>query len=880
MIGQTIGHYRIDEKLGEGGMGVVYRAEDMRLGRTVALKILPPERVASPERLARFLQEARLASALNHPNIATILDVGEAGGHYYIAMEFVEGESLRRRLSQQVLKLPELLELAMQIADALAEAHGRGIIHRDIKSENIMVTPKGRAKMLDFGLGKRLPGSEAKPGDLTQSAAGALTEMGMVMGTVQWMSPEQALGQPVDARSDLFSFGVVLYEMAAGRLPFEGQSVTSTIDKILHQPPRSPSLVNTELPAPVEELILKLLEKNPEDRYQSAREVLVDLRRLKRALDTGTLATARVTGGRGGAPAQISRKQKILLATALVAAAALGLLVGGRYLPRPARPAMHFSVVTNFAGVEAQPSLSPDGRSVAFVSNRDGPFDIWIGLVTGGSLVRVTRDPNFKVRPRWSPDGSKIAYARLDEAGLWDIWVVPALGGTPRQILANAVDPAWSPDGRSLAYANDATKSIWIADATGANPRALTSGEPGGFHRQPAFSHDGSRVAFARRGMGPYAELSVASVSTGKIEYLTGDKAFVLSPVWSPDDRSIYFSSSRGGTMNIWRVPSDGGAPEQITAGQGDDAELDLSADGKRIVFSSYRINVNLAEVSLDAQSSSTGPKWLTTDSARGELAPTYSPDGRHIAYFSNRKGAENEGVWVMDSDGSNPIQLVDDDRINVFPRWSGDGQTLAYTSRQRGPLPGVNEMRRVALSGARLETFPVEVGDVMSGDIAPDGRLVFLSPDGVPRVFDPRNNQTQKLEPVRGRILRWSPDGQAVAYIVYARRQGDDQAGLWVYNFKEAPRQLFRGWAVWYAWAGPNEIFFLEGKPDLKASLWRVRLDGSPPVRTPTSLHVNQTYLEQTPQLRFDVHPDRRRLATEVLEVFESDIGMIENIR
>src|SRR5712692_8221458 len=320
MTGHTLGHYRILDKLGEGGMGAVYRAEDTRLGRVVALKVLSAERTADPQRLARFLQEARLASSLNHPNIATILDVGEAEGQHYIAMELVEGEGLRERIHGQALPLAALLDLAMQIADALTEADRRGIVHRDIKGDNIRVTPQGRIKMLDFGLAKHLPAA----GDATETLVSARTDTGVIMGTVSYMSPEQALGQPVDARSDLFSFGVVLYEMATGRMPFTGNSPTSTIDKILHNPPPAPAQFNSELPPALEQVILKLLEKNAEDRYQSAREVLIDLRRLKRALDTGSLAAVRIDARRAG---RASPRRRMLYAAIVLLAFVVGALV-------------------------------------------------------------------------------------------------------------------------------------------------------------------------------------------------------------------------------------------------------------------------------------------------------------------------------------------------------------------------------------------------------------------------------------------------------------------------------------------------------------------------------------------------------------------------
>jgi len=872
MTGRTLGHYRLLEKLGQGGMGAVYRAEDTRLGRAVAVKILSPERVADPHYRARFLQEARLASSLNHPNIATIHDVGEAEGLHFIAMELVEGESLRRRVAGQPLKLPALLDLALQIADALAEAHGKAVVHRDLKGDNILVTPQGRVKVLDFGLAKHLPDAAGA----TVTVAAPLTESGMVMGTVSYMAPEQALGQPVDARSDLFSFGVVLFEMAAGRLPFQGETATAIIDQILHQPP--PEV--RDLPPVVEQVLLKLLEKAPEDRYQSARELVVDLRRLKKAMDSGKLETARLP--RVTAPP--ARNRRLVVAAVAVLAFAGGLATHRFWLGRPegdARPAPRFSAVTNFAGVEAQPSFSPDGRSVVFVSDRGGQYDLWVGLANGGSPLRITSDSHVEAQPRWSPDGARIAYARMNEGGTSDIWLVPPLGGTPRRLLPDAADPAWSPDGRTLAFVNLQTNTLWLCEATGGNARALTKEEAGVYPRQPAFSRDGRRLAFARRRSGPRGELAVADIGTGQVRLLTSEDVLVLSPAWSADDRYLYFASSRGGTVNLWKISSAGGQPQPVTTGQGDDAELDLSPDGKRLVFSTYRMNIDLAEAPLDSaggrepsEPKRTDVKWLTNDAARGELAPAYSPDGARVAYFSNRKGVEGESIWVMEADGAQATPLVDDGRINVYPRWTDGGRTLLYSTRSDA---GAMEIWRRMLSGAQPEKV---VGTALGWDVSADGRVVFTTTEGRARILDPSTGQMKTLDEAgRGYLWRWSRDGRLLAYHVLPRRAADPEAGLWVYDFRGPPRRLFEGWVRWHAWTHAGDLVVAQGRSDMRAWLWRVRLDGSPPVPTSLLLPTNYSY-QVLPYwgLMFDVHPDGRRVAVSMLESHEADIGMIEN--
>jgi hypothetical protein len=399
------------------------------------------------------------------------------------------------------------------------------------------------------------------------------------------------------------------------------------------------------------------------------------------------------------------------------------------------------------------------------------------------------------------------------------------------------------------------------------------------FHYQPAFSRSGRSIAFVRRRLGPRSEIALADVETGTVRSLTVDDALALSPVWSPDDHYIYFSSSRGGTMNIWRMTVATAEAVQITAGQGDDVEVDLSRDGKRLVFSSNRAATNLAEVSL-VPSSLGERKWLTRDLSRSVSAPRYSPDGKRIAYFTNRIAAEREGIWVMDVGGSNATQLVEDGRTNIYPRWSPDGQQLYYYSRAPGSMESAADLRRVALAGGAPQVLPIRTWFPFWGwgDIGRDGRLIYRTSETAGELFDPRTNRREPVADLLGDPM-WSGDGRSFAYGVRAGGASNAPTpGLWISELGKS-RQLFEGWVVWFTWAATGDLFVIEGRPDLKGILWRIAPTGQrgmvmkeiPFFRRP--IDINWV-------ARFDVHPDGRRIVIEGLESYEADIGMIDNVR
>ncbi len=870
--GSSIGPYQIEALAGAGAMGEVYRARDTRLNRTVALKILPAHIAAVPGLLQRFEREARAIAAVEHTNICPLYDVGADTGVNFLVMQFIEGETLADRIFRGPIPVRDAIPLAQQIAAGLEAAHAQGIVHRDLKPSNIRLTPDQQVKLVDFGLAKAMSPLSSGATDVSPTISASATEAGAILGTAAYMSPEQARGQIVDKRADIWAFGSVLFEMLTGRRAFPGSTVADVLAAVVGRDPDW-SALPPATPRRIRDLLRRCLQKDPTRRLRDIGDARIELDdALTEPVDPLVPAVIAPRLGFSAVMAWVIAALAVLVAAAAV-------IFPWRTPSRETPSAMRFSIVTNFPGVEAYPSLSPDGRSVAFVSNRDGQWDIYIGLVTGGGLVRLTNDPNAESQPRWSPDGTKLLYSRLNETGLQDIWVAPAFPGTARRLIPNAFSPGWSADGRRIVYSS--ANSIWICDGDGGNTRTITKPEPPPILQyQPALSRSGQSVVFIRRRTGPRSEMALADVATGTVRSLTVDDALALSPVWSPDDRYVYFSSSRGGTMNIWRMTVATAEAVQITAGQGDDVEIDLSRDGKRLVFSSNRGAMNLAEVSL-LPSSLGQRKWLTRELSRSVSAPRYSPDGQRIAYFTNRIAAEREGIWVMDVGGENATQLVEDGRTNIYPRWSPDGQHLFFYSRAPGSMESSADLRRVALVGGAPQLLPISAWFPFWGwgDIGRDGRLLYRTSETAGELFDPRTNRREPVTDLLG-DPQWSGDGRSFAYAVRAGAPGDAvKPGLWISGLGETRRQLFEGWVVWFAWNASGDLFFIEGRPDFKGILWRISPAGQQTMVL-KEVPFFRRPIDASWVARFDVHPDGRRIVVEGLESYEADIGMIDNVK
>ena len=466
MIGQTIGHYRIESKLGDGGMGVVYRAVDTHLNRPVAIKVLRPDTVADAEQRRRFVQEARAASALNHPNIITIYDINQSDGVDFIAMEYVSGQALDLVIERGPLGLTEALRHAIQIADALGKAHGAGIIHRDLKPGNIMVTPEGSVKLLDFGLAKLIETGSNEVETVTLHAS-PLTEKGTVLGTVAYMSPEQAQGKPIDLRSDIFSFGAVLYEMVTGRRAFSGDTKLATLTAILHDEPKPITELAKAAPPEIDRIVHRCLRKDPNRRFHHMVDVKVALEELRDE------ANSNKTEPLKGAPVSAARRLAFVAAIGLLATI-VAFWIGSRE-----RVAPHPYVLTRLtsdSGLTTEPALSPDGKLVAYASDRsgDGNLDIWVQQVPSGEAIRLTHDPADDREPDFSPDGQRIVFRSDRDGG--GIYVVSVLGGTDRLLAPRGQGPRFSPDGTKILVLGGSARRLHCKrDSSGGRERRCIS---------------------------------------------------------------------------------------------------------------------------------------------------------------------------------------------------------------------------------------------------------------------------------------------------------------------------------------------------------------------------------------------------------------------
>jgi len=794
--GQTISHYRILEKIGGGGMGVVYKAEDIRLGRRVAIKFLPEELARDRQALDRFQREARAASALNHPNICTIYDLGEHDGRPFLVMEYLEGDTLKHHIGGRPLKIEDVLELGIQIADALDVAHAAGITHRDIKPANLFVTTRHQAKILDFGLAKVVQRVSADMPTLDQDH---LTSPGTALGTVAYMAPEQALGEEVDSRADLFSFGIVLYEMTTGLPPFQGSTSAAVFDGILHKTPPTPARVNPTVPPDLDAVINKALEKDRETRYQTASDLRADLKRAKRRAESASgassmaAATPLPPARRFGHRALVA----LILAGVALAGVALALLAWLRPRPAPApvRANLTFTQLTNQPGVETYPSLSPDGRSLAYTA----AGDIWLQRVGGKNPINLTKDsPAVETEPTFSPDGERIAFRRGGpEAG---IYVMGATGESVKRLTDFGNHPAWSPDGVDLVFSTASFNNpqnrpttngqLWAVNVASGQRRQITKE---GDAVQPSWSPRGHRIACWAINQGGQRDIFTIPAAGGSRVAVSSDPELDWNPVWSPDGNYLYFSSDRGGSMNLWRVPIEEksgkilGPLEPVTTPSPYSGLISLSRDGTRLAYANIATTSHIHRVAFDPvrEKLAGEPAPITRGSIEAML-PNVSPDGQWLAFHMQGK---QEDLFVLRADGTGLRQLTDDPHRDRFPRWSPDGKRLAFYSNRSGAY----QIWTISPDGSGLEQISDFSSSVLYPVWSPDGkRLVCSDLGGKNFLLDAGktagNQSPEPLPPfpepnLKYEVWSWSPDGRKLAARL-ASRDGAN-AGIAIYNLE-----------------------------------------------------------------------------------------------
>jgi Tol biopolymer transport system component/predicted Ser/Thr protein kinase len=778
LVGRKLGHYQVLGVLGAGGMGEVYRAKDSRLDRSVAIKVLTSEKVADPERKRRFVQEAKAASALNHPNIITIYEINSEDGVDFIAMEYVAGKTLDQLIPRKGMRLNDALRLAIQMADALAKAHSAGIIHRDLKPSNVMVTHEAQVKLLDFGVAKLSEVTESS--ERTTRTMLSQTEEGTIVGTLCYMSPEQAEGKKIDARSDIFSFGSVLYEIVTGRKAFQGETKLSTLTAILREEPKRASELVEGLPKELERIIQRCLRKEPSRRFQYMADVKVELEELKEESDSGKLVPA------GVAPR--SRRWRpiwSIAALALLAAAGVAIWFSRSNSEAPEEP-MTVLPLTSYPGFERHASFSPDGNHVAFAWNGEKPdnSDIYVKLIGGGPPLPLTSDPAEDFSPAWSPDGRFIAFLREQSTEKLAVFLVPALGGAERKlgetwnggwIRWSDSYLAWSPDGKFLVISDKASSNepaglFSLTVETGGKQRLTLPPAKWISDGDPAFSPDGHTLAFSRSSGDLYLlDLSAGGVPIGEPKRLTFDNRGYFGPAWTADGRDIIFASGALGSRALWRMPAFGsGKPQRLPSiGEvGSHSQPAISRQGHRLAYTEAILDGNIRRVGVGPQGKVSPPTSFIS-STRLDSCPQFSPNGKRIAFSSARSSRPGSyEIWVCNSDGSGAQQLTSLGAEAGFPRWSPDGERIAFDSNAERQF----DIYVISANGEKPQRLTSDPSTDALPSWSSDGKWIYFRSDrtGESQVWKMPSGggEAARVTQKGGAMALESPDGKSVYYM------------------------------------------------------------------------------------------------------------------
>jgi eukaryotic-like serine/threonine-protein kinase len=877
MIGKILSHYKILEKLGEGGMGVVYKAEDTKLDRIVALKFLPRGLESHEPERARFLQEAKAAAALNHPNVCTIYDISMQEDEQFITMEYIDGKTMKQMVP--ISKIQDSIDYAIQIGEALQEAHSLGVVHRDIKTENIMINTRNQVKVMDFGLAK-LKGSLK------------LTKTSSTVGTLAYMSPEQIRGTEVDGRSDIFSFGIVLYEMLTGELPFHGEYEAAIVYSIVNEEPLPVHKYRPEISSEVLHILSRSLEKDLEERYQTVHDMLIDLKRVKKeSVHTprpippdpgieaqpvsGVKEKAGLLPGRGR---KTGKKCLAVMVALLCFLIVMTVIFFFKPFSKKPLPPMKIVPFASSPGNKADPAFSPDGDQIAYSWNGgdQNENDIYVKLIGAGVPLKLTQNPGNDQCPAWSPDGRTIAFFKYSgkESGIYKI---PALGGVEQRLLA--IEPEnmgtgmdWSPDGGFLVYSgSDTAKAqIGIFLLSLANmvksqvtfPPNETYGDYG-----PKVSPDGKWIAFRRQFSWETYDIFVIPFFGGSEKRITTDKFNISDIAWSQNGEEIIFSSNRGGTYGLWRIPFKGGEPKSVVAAGVEDAQMmSVSQKGQRLAYIKFIGRVNIFKGNLPKMEGQIVNTSRLIPSNENNFIMHFSPNGQKIAFSSYASG--NEEIWVCDSDGSNPMQLTN---FNGPPTgsasWSPDNQYIAFDSRPQGH----SDIFIINVEGGQLRCMTVGTSDETTPTWSRDGRWIYFNSNssgrsGIWKLPVDGGDAIQVSKEAGFRNFE-SKDNKWLYYYDY----GD----IWKLSLENGQKQLvLKGMFNFFSWVVADDgIYYLERSSDGKENYIQFLSFTSNTIKKLATLKQEQIWM-------LDLSPNRDSFLVTESNGGEWNIYLVENFR
>ena len=858
MIGQTLSHFRITAKLGEGGMGEVYEAEDLKLKRRVALKVVPQAMAADPDRLQRFQREAEAIAALNHPNIVTIYSVEAAEqaedgtAIHFLTMELVDGESLEKVLPRGGWSMSKVLDIAIPLADALGVAHEKGIIHRDLKPANVMLTRENRVKVLDFGLAKLASegpaGSENTPAKEMGTHLATLTEEGLVMGTAPYMSPEQARGQAVDSRSDIFSLGCMLYEAATGVRPFHGNSAIDTLHQVMYSEPEPLAERVPDAPLQLQWILRKALAKAPEDRYQSTRDLAVDLKILKRDLESdpqlATLSSGAIRPPQPGSKWQSKSRVAAFVVMAMFAVGAASWF-WGRSSAKPATdlPAMASAIsvqpITSSGDVIAA-AISPDGRLVTYVRSSQGEQSLHLrqmGSAQSLELIPARGAAYWGVS--FTKDATAVVYGEKSaEDPKGALFEISTLGGTPRRLVVGIESaPTFSPDGQQMAWVRarfptQNESALMIATADGGSSQVLaTRQEPELFapifHVRPSWSPDGRLIATAVQKYFPerHGRILAFDAESGEVEWEADhDWSWVAAVAWLPEGDGLMAIAERQGSSEaqVWLVPYPEGAARQVTRDLFEYRVASVTADGSSLLTIPADADSSIWMLPND---STARPRKLSQSRLDGYFGFAFTPDGR-IVYQTMEAGQLD--LAIMSSDGSGRQPLTNDQESDYYPRVTQDGWVVYSHETSSG-----SELRRIRLDGSDMQVIAAS---------APRSKP-SLSPDGDWLVYEVVRNGVYTLwrSPIEGGTAEQltdyesfkpavSPDGSRLAFYTKDEESGQFKIGITPIE-GGTPEILLQAEPPYSGsiieWAEDGQALLINTVQSDRANLWRLPLDG-----------------------------------------------------